>query len=203
MPDQPTKAEMREWAIERLGLIYHGLTQTPECSGYWERFYEEEIEPMEWLLALIESSPESGEKRGEDKTYTSTQIEEAIAEYFITGIWRVLPDVQKPPYLSTSTEEMQVPAPSPAPPAVQNPQHLSTSIEVEEEMTRAEMFANCHGGKKEVDDVATLRAALGKRTVSREWAMSWLEAIRAQGQFGGAIFSMLRELGIAVEEPKT
>ena len=68
MPDQPTKEQreqMREWAIERLGLLYCGLVQTPESPGYWEVYYEDEIEPLEWLLFLIESSPESSEKRGE------------------------------------------------------------------------------------------------------------------------------------------
>ena len=52
-----------EWLDERLGLVYLGLTQLAESPGYWETYYEDEIEPLESLRALIESSGEKGEPR--------------------------------------------------------------------------------------------------------------------------------------------
>jgi len=74
--------ELREWAIDRLGLIYLGLTQLPETYGQWERYYEEEIEPITDLVALVEEKaaqikaeataylrPEvAAERKGKEKT---------------------------------------------------------------------------------------------------------------------------------------
>ena len=54
---------LAEWLDERLGLVYLGLTQLAESPGYWETYYEDEIEPLESLRALIESSGEKGEPR--------------------------------------------------------------------------------------------------------------------------------------------
>ena len=45
-----------DWLDDRLGLVYLGLSQLAESPGYWETYYEDEIEPLESIRALIESS---------------------------------------------------------------------------------------------------------------------------------------------------
>jgi len=55
-----------EWLDDRLGLVYLGLTQLAESPGYWETYYEEEIEPLESIRALIESS--SDKASGQDES---------------------------------------------------------------------------------------------------------------------------------------
>ena len=61
------KQRLVEWLNERLGLVYLGLTQLAESPGYWETYYEDEIEPLESLRALIESSSPSGNKAEGEK----------------------------------------------------------------------------------------------------------------------------------------
>ena len=61
------KQRLVEWLNERLGLVYLGLTQFAESPGYWETYYEDEIEPLESLRALIESSSPSGNKAEGEK----------------------------------------------------------------------------------------------------------------------------------------
>jgi hypothetical protein len=56
LPDAE-RAGLVEWLDERLGLIYMQLPQMPEYPGYWESVYEEEIEPLEKIRALIVSAP--------------------------------------------------------------------------------------------------------------------------------------------------
>lgn len=56
-PTSAERAELVEWLDERLGLIYMQLPQMPEYPGYWESVYEEEIEPLEKIRALILSAP--------------------------------------------------------------------------------------------------------------------------------------------------
>ena len=54
---EPTKEQrLVEWLNDRLGLVYLGLTQLSESPGYWETYYEDEIEPLESIRALIEFS---------------------------------------------------------------------------------------------------------------------------------------------------
>ena len=62
---EPTKEQMLvEWLNDRLGLVYLGLTQLSESPGYWETYYEDEIEPLESIRALIESSGEKASGEG-------------------------------------------------------------------------------------------------------------------------------------------
>ena len=64
---EPTKEQrLVEWLNDRLGLVYLGLTQLSESPGYWETYYEDEIEPLESIRALIESS--SDKASGQDES---------------------------------------------------------------------------------------------------------------------------------------
>ena len=56
MSEITKEKKLIEWLNDRLGLVYLGLTQLSESPGYWETYYEDEIEPLESIRALIESS---------------------------------------------------------------------------------------------------------------------------------------------------
>jgi len=76
------KQRLVEWLNERLGLIYMSLYQLPESPGTWEVIYEDEIEPLETIRALIES----GAKRGDNGFIAHIQAHLGAGEKVICKI---------------------------------------------------------------------------------------------------------------------
>jgi len=177
------KQRLVEWLNDRLGLIYLGLYQLPECPGYWETMYEDEIEPLESIRALIESS---GDKEQETDPFLSNL-------YGVKSAPSPAPTIKKD--LRVEVEE----AMDRLSHCVNNAHHIDP-LQYLEPVPGAE--ADVELQKKclalDWEALAVIKAALRPKVVTRKW-------IRKRADWAGClgvtdVAGILRELGIEVSE---
>ena len=206
---EPTKEQMLvEWLNDRLGLVYLGLTQLSESSGYWETYYEDEIEPLESIRALIESSGDKASGDGvvfhawKDGKWLGVVADPALSDrIFIGHTQSHLQEGEKVVCKicgRTAEEITGQPAHSPAPTIKKD-----LTVGVEEAIKWLDSLSNmnypyCRIADENEEIIAVIKSALRPKVVTREW-------IRKRADWAGClgvtdVAGILRELGHEISE---